>query len=793
MAQEGFTPLLNFVSTTPGAEPTVDNLAIGEIAINAADKKIFITDGTDIASIQLVVGSGGTDALQPILATKVDKVVGKGLSTNDFTDDYITTLTELSKSSWSLTQLINQLETKVAKDVGDLAVELLAESTARIASEAELTTTVEAYTDSAIKTEVKARDAADVVILQSANDFTTQAIADQSATAVDAAVAKAATYTDKVLDKSITRVNDRITTVNSDIRGDLISYYELKQDTVDSLKLITDKIDKAAADATTYVNTATAKSLADAKTYTDTGLSGLHTTITDEINNTVRQMALDAAGVVSQSILTTAGLYTDSEITKAKAYTDTKVDAELARAVDIETKLGIRIDNLLNGSGSSNPSDPNAPPVLDSLSKIVTAFQAADTEIKTSITNLGTSTLANAKAYTDSQISDLTLNAIDTAVTQATNISNQYTDNREAALRIVISDGDTKTKDFVTNRLEYYVRQTTFDNTVESLHNLIDQVRTDLETTNTDLSDLSSVVASNLKQALDYTDAKIIDAIKGDTQLIQAKIYADTQDQAILSQAHAYADTVSNAAYAKAVLNNQTQLSLETTNRSKADDAINARIDNIISNTDPAALDSLAEIVTAFQSADANLTTAITNLGSTSVAAAKTYTDSQISAAATVANAYADGKVSTEATARAAADISNLALAKTYTDNVATTTLTAANDYANSAAVAAGSGAKTYFYNGNLVGFVGTIPWIVPRNISVSTVLAYLGSPSTSNDVTIDVMRKTVKITTLTIPQASTYVEIPVSFTAEKGDQLLMNITGPGLNAANLQLVFIYV
>ena len=48
------------------------------------------------------------------------------------------------------------------------------------------------------------------------------------------------------------------------------------------------------------------------------------------------------------------------------------------------------------------------------------------------------------------------------------------------------------------------------------------------------------------------------------------------------------------------------------------DSALSTRIDNIVSNIDPVALDSLAEIVTAFQGADGSLSTAISSMGSSS-------------------------------------------------------------------------------------------------------------------------------------------------------------------------------
>jgi len=55
--------------------------------------------------------------------------------------------------------------------------------------------------------------------------------------------------------------------------------------------------------------------------------------------------------------------------------------------------------------------------------------------------------------------------------------------------------------------------------------------------------------------------------------------------------------------------------------REAADAALQSQLENIIANTDPEALDSLSEIVSAFQSADGNLNQLITDLGTSSASA----------------------------------------------------------------------------------------------------------------------------------------------------------------------------
>ena len=56
MAQSGFTPIILFNSTTAGNTPTTGNLAVGELAINAADGKLYYNTGS---AIKVLAGAGG--------------------------------------------------------------------------------------------------------------------------------------------------------------------------------------------------------------------------------------------------------------------------------------------------------------------------------------------------------------------------------------------------------------------------------------------------------------------------------------------------------------------------------------------------------------------------------------------------------------------------------------------------------------------------------------------------------------------------------------------------------------
>ena len=107
-----------------------------------------------------------------------------------------------------------------------------------------------------------------------------------------------------------------------------------------------------------------------------------------------------------------------------------------------------------------------------------------------------------------------------------------------------------------------------------------------------------------------------------------------------------------------------TDLDAEQSRAESAEASLNAKVENVISNVDPAALDSLTEIVGAFQSADGDLNGAITALGSTATAAVDAEASIRLSAdesiAANLSSELVDraAAVSTEEAARISGDVS---------------------------------------------------------------------------------------------------------------------------------------
>lgn len=148
----------------------------------------------------------------------------------------------------------------------------------------------------------------------------------------------------------------------------------------------------------------------------------------------------------------------------------------------------------------------------------------------------------------------------------------------------------------------------------------------------------------------------------GDAALQQSIADEATAREAADSAASARLDVIEgtgegSVAKAKQDANAYTDGLVNTANtaRATADAALQSQIDNILNNTDPAALDSLAEVVAAFQAADSNLNNAISALGTgSSSALTQEIADRQAadSAEASARQAADDA----EASARQAAD-----------------------------------------------------------------------------------------------------------------------------------------
>jgi hypothetical protein len=77
MAQTGYTPIILFNSTTTGNAPTTGNLAVGELAINIADGKLFFNKSgtiTTMANASLQIAGGSPQYAVTLTATGATNV-----------------------------------------------------------------------------------------------------------------------------------------------------------------------------------------------------------------------------------------------------------------------------------------------------------------------------------------------------------------------------------------------------------------------------------------------------------------------------------------------------------------------------------------------------------------------------------------------------------------------------------------------------------------------------------------------------------------------------------------------
>jgi exonuclease VII small subunit len=172
-------------------------------------------------------------------------------------------------------------------------------------------------------------------------------------------------------------------------------------------------------------------------------------------------------------------------------------------------------------------------------------------------------------------------------------------------------------------------------------------------------SEFAAADDNKLVEAKAYTDSQIAAIPSVDLSSYETIVNVDSKDAAKLVEAKAYTDAeiVASKAYADATFALQSdlvsidealaatqadlsQFSQDLANAINAEEAralaaeasLQSQITNVLSNVDGAALDSLTEIVTAFQAADSNLNGAITSLASSASSALSAEESARIAA-----------------------------------------------------------------------------------------------------------------------------------------------------------------
>ena len=350
----------------------------------------------------------------------------------------------------------------------------------------------------------------------------------------------------------------------------------------------------------------------------------------------------------------------DAEETRAK----TREDAIESAYQSADAALSTRIDNFANNVDSG---------ALDSLAEIVEAFQNADDALSASIISNSNAITAEVTRATqkETEINDRVTTEISRAQSAETSLAGLIGAEETArvaadnALSARLDTEEDKSSSLQTQITNEVTRATNNENRIEgrldseitratgaeqaNAQNISDeisaravadtQVRTDLG------ADIVAAEAA-AKAHAEAQDALMIGDVTVDgtasntvtDRIATAKaeaIIESSNSVSIENAARIAADSDINARIDQEVIDraagdvaNTAEVAAETSARIAADANLQSQVDFITSNTDPAALDSLTEIVSAFQSSDSDMsaliasnTTAISNEATTRASA----------------------------------------------------------------------------------------------------------------------------------------------------------------------------
>ena len=326
--------------------------------------------------------------------------------------------------------------------------------------------------------------------------------------------------------------------------------------------------------------------------------------------------------------------------------TGNDMNAEVSARIAGDANLQNQIDNVLSNVDGD---------ALDSLTEIVGAFQAADDDLNGAITLLANTASSALSGETEARIAD-----VDAEQARA--------ESAEASLYQRFHSEIGMSVDSEESRAESAEDVLTADLSAEesrameaelSLETYVDEVSSNEYSRATSAEEsLATVIAAehsehianelSIVTAMDAADSAEMSArIAGDVAL-DAKMETAISNEASRATA---AEGVLTSDLSSEIAARETAIDNEASARIDGDQSLQNQIDFITDNTDPAAIDSLTEIVAAFQSADGDINNAITTLADAAGANLSTEV-----ARATSAEAVLTADLSAEASARIAAD-----------------------------------------------------------------------------------------------------------------------------------------
>ena len=384
-----------------------------------------------------------------------------------------------------------------------------------------------------------------------------------------------ATNAEAVLQSAIDAEETRATGVEADLQSQITSEIASRSAADQSMKDDLDS-DIAAEAALRSAGDATLQSAIDVEVARATAAEG------------VLQSLLDSEQ--SARILSDQGL--QSAIT-AEENARVAADAVLQSAIDAEELARTSADNTLQANIDAVDAAVTAitngsPETLNQLVEVVAAFEDADSDLQTLIANLG----GDASALT-ARVSTLEgeMDATELATTSNANAISAETAARVAAVQV---NADAITAESTARAAAITAEQNARAAAITASESDRDSADADLQAQITALTTTEQSSKSSLQALLNQ---EVADRTAGDSDLTDS-----------------LAAEVARATAAESALSSD--ISDESSARATADASLQTQIDNILSNTDATALNSLAEIVTEFQSVDGTLTGLINSNGS---------------------------------------------------------------------------------------------------------------------------------------------------------------------------------
>jgi len=401
---------------------------------------------------------------------------------------------------------------------------------------------------------------------------------------------------------------------------------------------------EAATDATTKADAAEAS----ANAYTDAA----ETRVANDINvETARAVAVEGSlqsqidteqsarisgdqslqnAVDAEEAARIAGDNANSAEVAAEEAARIAADAVLQSAITAEASTRAGADNTLQSnidtvSAAVSAITNGSPETLNQLTELVAAYEGADQSLQTLIDNLG----GDASALTG-RVSTL---EAEMDATEAATSSNSGAISAEEAARIA---GDAANSAEVTAEA---VARSAADDDLQDAIDAEASARAAAVSAETSARQNAITAETNARILADNGLQSQIDALDnsttGDKSNLQAQITSNDNDIAALqsragtieadyaTQASLNAEisraTTAEGVNAAAISDEETRataaeqanafaIAQEVVDRQNADAVLQGQIDFIEENTDPAALDSLTEIVAAFQAADGSIT-----------------------------------------------------------------------------------------------------------------------------------------------------------------------------------------